>query len=57
MSHFDAESPEDVFAAELAEFWAPRARGTNTTHVKASNRITDFETRENMRFSFTINLN
>src|ERR1700690_1833361 len=57
MSHLDAISPTAAFAAGLAEFWAPRARGINTTHVKASNRLTDFETRENMRFSSTINLN
>jgi hypothetical protein len=56
MSHLDAVSPTAAFAAGFAEFWAPRARGINT-HVKASNRLTDFETRENMRFSSTIDLN
>jgi len=39
-----------VFAAGLAASWALRARGIDTTPPKASNRLTDFKTRDNMRF-------
>src|SRR5208283_5331599 len=36
--------------AGLAASWALRARGMDATPPKASNRLTDFKTREYMRF-------
>jgi hypothetical protein len=55
MSHFDAEASAEAFATGLAESCATRARGIETTHAKARNRLTDFKTQEIIRFSSAIN--
>jgi hypothetical protein len=57
MSHFDGESSGAVVAAGLGASWAARARGMDAANAKAITRLTDFETRENMRFSSAMVLN
>jgi hypothetical protein len=57
MSHFDAESSAVASAAGLAVTWAARVTGINATKARARIQLTDFETREYMRFSSAIKLN
>jgi hypothetical protein len=51
MSHFEGESSAVAAVAGLAESWAARAPGKQAAKAKATAQLTDFETREYMRFS------
>src|ERR1700722_5859648 len=52
MSHFDGESPDGTaLAAGFEESCPTMATGTSTAHAKANVRLTNFKTREFMRFS------
>jgi hypothetical protein len=57
MSHFDGLSSGEVVAAGLGASWATRARGMDAAKAKVITQLTDFETRENMRFSSAMVLN